>query len=249
MITAIVLTKNEEKNLQRCLESLTWCDETIVIDDYSEDKTVSIAKKMATQIYIHQLDHDFAAQRNFGLSVAKGNWILFVDADEVVSQALWFEIMAITNDPNNQYSGFYLRRKDTLWGKELNYGETGEIKFLRLAKKDAGQWEGKVHETWKIAGKTLVLKNALLHYPHQTITEFLQEINYYSDLRAQELRKKKVKVSWLAILLYPKIKFIVNYIFRRGFLDGLPGLVFALMMSFHSFLVRGKLWILWHEQS
>lgn len=247
MISAIVLTKNEEKNIAACLESISWCDEIIVIDDNSEDKTVEIAKKLGAKVSIRSLQDNFASQRNFGLEQAKGDWILFLDADERISQALWYEIMAKTNAPFSPYAGYYIKRTDTMWGKQLKYGETGNIKILRLAKKDTGRWEGSVHEIWKVKGKTDILQNALMHYPHQSVKEFLHEINYYSDLRAQELRKKKVSVSWFTIILYPKAKFILNYIFKGGFLDGLPGLIFAFMMSLHSFLVRGKLWLLWQK--
>jgi glycosyltransferase involved in cell wall biosynthesis len=247
MISAVILTKNEEKNIKKCLDNLSWCDEIVVIDDASQDKTVEIAKKMGAKVFHHPLNRNFSEQRNFGLDKAKGDWVLFIDADERVSSALWYEIMAITNDPISVYSGYYLKRKDVMWGKEFMYGETGKISLLRLAKKQTGRWEGYVHEVWRVKGKTAILQNPLMHYPHQTVKDFLSEINYYSDLRAQELYKQKVKVSWWTIIFYPKIKFIVNYFFRVGFLDGLPGLVFALMMSLHSFLVRGKLWLIWQK--
>ncbi len=134
-----------------------------------------------------------------------------------------------------------------MWGRMLKHGEVGNIILLRLAKKGTGKWEGPVHEQWKISGKTELLKNPLDHYPHPTISEFLSEINYYTDLRAEELYKKKVKSTWLSVITYPKTKFILNFFFKRGFQDGLPGLVFAIMMSLHSFLVRSKLWLLWHR--
>jgi glycosyltransferase involved in cell wall biosynthesis len=249
MISAVILTKDEEENIGKCLQSLSWCDEILLIDDNSADKTVEIAKKRGARVYTRALNNDFSAQRNFALEKAKGEWVLFVDADEKVTSALWYEIMSHTNNPINEYSGFYIKRIDTMWGKELKYGEVGNIKLLRLAKKDSGKWHNNVHEVWKIHGKTLVLNNSLLHYPHPTLKKFLEEVNLYTDLRAQELYKKKKKVFWGSIILYPKAKFIQNYFLRRGFLDGLPGLVFALMMSFHSFLVRAKLWLLWQKNS
>lgn len=248
MISAIVITKNEEKNIEGCLKSLSWCDEVIVIDDNSQDKTTDIAKRTGAKVFIRPLEDNFAYQRNFGLEKAKGDWVFFVDADERVSQALWYEIMAKTNLPFSPYVGYYVKRCDVMWGKQLRYGETRDSKLLRLAKKDTGRWQGIVHEIWKVKGKTELLQNPLMHYPHQTVKEFLQEINYYSDLRAKELRKKKVHVSWVSILLYPKAKFVINYVVKSGFLDGLAGLVFALMMSLHSFLVRGKLWLLWQKE-
>ncbi len=192
MISAVVLAKNEEKNIGACLESLSWCDEIIVVDDNSTDKTQEIARKIGAKVFAHSLNNDFAAQRNYGLEKASEDWVLFVDADERVTSALWYEIMARTNDPISQYAGFFLKRDDVLWGKELKHGEIGNIKLLRLAKKDAGLWHGKVHETWKIKGTTLLLEKPLLHYPHSTVADFLREINFYTNLRAEELYKKKV---------------------------------------------------------
>ncbi len=246
MISAIILTKNEEKNIKQCLESLSWCDERIVIDDQSKDRTGEIAQKLGAKVYVRLLSN-FSDQRNYGKDKAKGDWILFIDADEYISSALWYEIMQKINEPIDNPAGFYFKRIDVMWGKQLKYGESGTIKLLRLAKKNSGQWVGAVHERWEISGKTETLNNPLQHYPHQTIEEFLKEINHYTDLRAKELYKLNVKTNWSMILLYPKAKFFQNYILRLGILDGLPGLVSSLMMSFHSFLVRGKLWLLWQK--
>lgn len=249
MISAVVLTKNEEKNIVDCLETLVWCDEALVIDDGSEDRTVEISKKMGASVFVRSLNKDFSQQRNFGLSRTKGEWVLFVDADERISPELAREIKyQIANRKNNDRNGFYIKRRDFMWGRELKYGETGNIKLLRLARKDAGRWEGAVHEEWKIKGKTGELKNPLFHYPHQTISEFLKEINFYTDLRAKELYMSDIPIYWTSIILYPKLKFIYNYFIKAGFLDGLPGFIFALLMSFHSFLVRGKLWLLWKKR-
>jgi len=249
MISAVVLTKNEEKNIKGCLENLMWCNETIVIDDNSTDKSVEIAKKMGAQVYAHNLNFDFSKQRNYGLSKTKGDWVLFIDTDERVSNELKNEISHLISnrDRIKKLNGYFIKRVDFMWGRELKYGETGNIKLLRLARKNSGRWQGKVHEQWKVTGKHGQLKNSLYHYPHKNIAEFLKKINYYTDLRAKELYNKKVRVQWWDIILYPRIKFFTNYFFKRGFLDGVPGVIHALLMDLHSFLVRGKLWILWHR--
>src|SRR3989338_3704487 len=131
MISAVILTKNEKKNIKDCLQSLNWCDEIIVIDDDSEDKTVEIVKnlKLKTQnynsklkIYKRSLNNDFSSQRNFGLSKAIGDWVLFIDADERVSKALALEISNLKSQISN-LNGFYIRRRDFMWGRELRYGE------------------------------------------------------------------------------------------------------------------------------
>jgi glycosyltransferase involved in cell wall biosynthesis len=247
-ISTIVLTKNEEKNIEKCLKALQWCDEIIVVDDGSVDKTVILAKKLGAKVYEHNLSNNFSQQRNFGLEKAQNEWVLFVDADERVSPALAAEIQLRITNYELGHSGFYIQRLDSIWGKVLKHGETGNIKLLRLAKKDRGKWKGSVHETWDVKGEIGVLKNTLMHYPHQTLTEFLKEINFYTTLRAEELYKQKIPVSFLDIIIYPKAKFIQNYFFKLGFLDGNAGIVFALCMSFHSFLVRGKLWQLWQKK-
>lgn len=251
MITAVVLTKNEEDNIAECLRSLKWCDEIIVIDDYSTDKTVHIAQNFSARVYLHSLDNNFSAQRNYGLEKAKGDFVLFVDADERISPGLLSEITSILHQQASfvyeNCNGYYMKRKDFIWGKSLKFGETASIKLLRLARKNVGKWQGNVHERWAVKGKTAVLKNPLLHYPHKDITSFLHEINYYTDLVAKDLFTRGKKTNFLSILFYPQIKFLYNYIVLRGYLDEIPGFIVALIMSFHSFLVRGKLWLLWQR--
>lgn len=243
MISAVVLTKNEENNIVDCLESLKWCEEIVVIDDNSEDRTVELAKTQGATVYTRALDGDFAKQRNFGLEKAKGEWVFFVDADEQVSKALSYEILSHLST-EKPFEGYFVRRIDHMWGKKLLHGETYGLKLIRLAKKKSGIWYGYVHEKWEVKGTTGYLENPLTHYPHPTVASFLKEINKYSDIRVKELEKEKKSVRWISIIMYPLGKFLVNYFLKRGFLDGIPGLLVSTMMSFHSFLVRAKLWLI-----
>lgn len=252
MISAIVLTKNEEKKIEECLVMLEWCDEIIIVDDYSEDKTIEKIQNSKVQnynskfkIYKRRLNEDFAAQRNYGLEKARGDWVFLIDADERVTNELRKEILQKITQIDR--AGFYLKRKDFLFGKWLKYGETGKVRLLRLAKKNAGRWVRPVHEVWRIEGKVGELKNPLLHYPHQTIKEFLEDINFYTTLNAQVFFKEGIKASFWQILVYPLAKFVKNYFFHLGFLDGMPGLLQAIFMSFHSFLTRAKLWYIWQK--
>lgn len=241
-ISCIVLVKNEEKNILKCIESLSWCDEIIVIDDYSSDNTVKIAQKYTKNIFQHALNNDFAQQRNFGLLNVNKEWVLFVDADEVVSISLQYEISSLISDQFSQLNGYKIKRIDQMWGKILLHGEMGNISLLRLARKNAGEWKGKVHEVWNIKGNVGKLQKPLLHYPHKTVADFLDEINKYSTIKADELIESKQRIHAWQILAYPKVKFIYNYFLKLGFLDGMPGFIVALMMSFHSFLARSKAW-------
>lgn len=246
MITAIVLTNDEEQNIGRCLKSLLWCDEILVVDDYSEDDTISIAKQYGAKIYKRNLANNFAEQRNFGLEKASHDWVLFVDADEVVPFSLQDEILVVVADTNK--NAFFLQRRDILWGRTMKHGESGSVQLIRLARKNAGKWKGKVHERWVINGQVGRFQSGLIHYPHQSIGQFISDVNYYTDLRAEELFYQKKQVFTWEIILYPKFKFIQNYFVKVGFLDGFPGFMTAIIMSFHSFLVRAKLWLLWQEE-
>lgn len=241
-ISAVILTKNEEANLEKCLASVRFCDEILVIDDFSADNTISIAQKHGAVVVQHALAGDFSQQRNFGLEKATEEWVLFIDADEVVSPSLREEIESRITNYESRITGYYIKRIDYMWGREIRHGEMGNMWLIRLAKKNAGTWKGVVHETWQVKGEIGTLKNPLQHFPHPSIGDMLAEINFYSSLRAEELYKANVHVSFLNIILYTKRKFLMEYIFQLGFLDGVPGLLLSLSMSFYSFLVRGKLW-------
>lgn len=241
MISAVILTHNDQETIGDVLETLKWCDERIIIDDNSTDKTLELVKPYNVTVIKHALEDNFAAQRNIGLGKAKGEWILFVDSDELVPSKLRDEISGVTKKDSTA-AGYYISRKDFLFGRELRYGETAHVKLLRLAKKDAGIWERAVHETWNVKGTVASLTTPLLHYPHSRVSEFLTQINRYTTINAREFYNAGIRVSVRQIILYPKAKFIQNYFFRLGFLDGVAGLVVAMMMSFHSFLTRGKLW-------
>ncbi len=261
MISAVVLTHNDETVLERCLLSIAWCDEIVVVDDESTDGTVEIAKRSGANVYRRKLNDDFAAQRNFGLEKAKGpastrggsstrggEWVLFVDSDEEVSPELAAEIASSSaswrTPRNDNLKGYYIKRKDFFLGKWLEHGETGNIRLLRLARKNTGAWREPVHEVWDVKGPVGEMTHPILHYPHPSVAQFLGQINYYSTLRAKYLYSQKVRPSLWQILVYPKAKFLVNYFFRLGFYDGTAGFIVAMMMSFHSFLVRVKLYAL-----
>lgn len=242
-----ILTKNQENNIVNCIESLGFCDEIVVVDDYSQDRTLEILARLddkRIKVFQRSLEGDFSAQRNFALGKTVSDWVFFVDADEQASEDLAAEIVKLKSLNFGRNLGYFIKRRDVIWGKELKHGEVGNIKFIRLAKKDAGIWKGKVHEKWEIKGVRDQLRGFLVHFPHATISEFLQEVNFYSTLRAGELFDKKIKTSLFQIIFYPTFKFINNYFVKLGFMDGIEGFVVAVIMSFHSFLVRSKLWML-----
>ncbi len=247
-ITAAVLTKNEEKNIERCLKSVAFCDEIIVIDDYSTDATLKKvedlkSKVKSLKIYKRELKEDFAGQRNFAMKQAANEWVLFIDADEEVSKELQNSCVDTRRVINDR--AYYIKRRDFWWGRELKYGEIKKVRnkgIIRLVKKNSGKWMGNVHEVFYTAESAGTLNGFLNHYPHPTLKEFLQDINAYSLMRAKELYNHGKSTNVLEILFFPLFKFILNYFIYLGFLDGPAGFAYAFFMSFHSFLVRAKLY-------
>ncbi len=239
-LTVIILVKDidNDSKLKKTVESVSFVDEVLVVKE-----------KFPI--------HDFSEVRNLALDRAEGEWVLFVDSDEMVTQQLSKEIEQVVKFSffNFQFSkqGYFLRRQDKFLGKWLKYGETAGVRLLRLAKKDAGRWVRPVHEVWKVEGNIGELKNPLLHYSHDSIEGMAEKLDRYSEIEAEWRLKQMDKWSewlkwlrwlrWLEcvqLILFPVGKFIQNYIFRLGFLDGTEGFIHAGMMSFHSFLVRAK---------
>lgn len=236
-ITAVILTKNNQTTLQRLITSLSWCHEIIVIDDQSTDNTIKLAKQSGARVLSRSLRHNFAAQRNFGLKQVRTDWVLFIDSDEIVTPPLAREIKSTIT--TSIYSAYSLRRLDIFLGKKLRFGETGHINLLRLARINAGRWHRPVHEIWRIKGSVGQLKSPLYHSPHPTLAGFFNKINHYTDIEAGYRRRQ---FDLFELIFYPPGKFFYNYFIKLGFLDGIPGLIMAVMMSLHSLLVRIKLY-------
>lgn len=180
---------------------------------------------------------DFAAERNLLLEKCPEGWVLFLDSDEELSPKLKEEIEKDLDKYGCQ--GFRLKRKDVFLGKQLRFGETGNIKLARLGKKTAGKWSRKVHEVWEIKD-VRDFPGEILHYPHKTISDFIDKINFYSEIDVRELEREKKGFVYWRVVATPIGKFLRNYILWLGFLDGYPGFVHAFMMAFQSLVVRVK---------
>lgn len=251
-ISLLLCTKNEESNLKKHFDWLDSCksiNEIIAIDDNSTDDTKKIINGFASpkrnvKIFERGLDQNFSAQRKFGISNAKNDWVLWLDADEKPSDKM---IRFLNHIDLCQYNSFSFKRNDVFLKKELKHGETANLRFVRLFNKNNGRFKGAVHEVWKTKKGTIVKDLVIYHYSHQTLKSFIQKINFYTDIRAKELFEQKIPVSLFDIIIYPTAKFFQNYFIKLGFLDSTPGIIMALCMSLHSFLVRAKLWHLYQE--
>ncbi len=243
-VTAVVLTKNEALQIRECLDGLKWADEILVIDDYSQDTTVKLARQKGARVLKHHLKN-FADQRNLALHRANYPWVFFVDADERVTPTLAKEIVRRIEKRGGE-KGYRFHRQDIFWGHALHFGENARNTFIRLGRKNAGCWQGFVHERWAIKGKVGNVQEPLYHRL-PSLRSFLEKINFYTSLRARELKRQNKAVNSLSVVVYPLAKFCCDYCFWQGFRDGTPGLIIAMLMTFHSFLVRAKLWHLYHH--
>lgn len=248
MITLTILTKNEEKNIQDCILSfraVKKISQILVIDDHSQDQTRKIAQNLGAKVIKRNLNGDFANQHNFANRKTKNNWIFSVDADERATPSLLKFLNKINLQSVTKAYSFY--RQDLFLGKKLKHGENATNRFIRLFHKKYGKFNKPVHEIWSTSEPIQQTNAYILHQPHQNLTEFLTSINFYTTLRANFLYKNKKRIYLFEIFFYPIMKFLYNYLILLGFLDGIQGLIMALGMSFHSFLVRAKLWHLYQK--
>ncbi len=238
-ISAVIVAKNEEGKIEHTIKSLKWCDEIIVVDTGSIDGTGQVGLTAGADMVVNYKTSDMAAARNFGLEKTRNRWVLFVDADEFITPELRAEIrQQITVDQGPP--GYLIRRVDVYGNKRLRYGEPGNTWLVRLGKKGAGIWERPIHEYWNITTPAR-LHAPLLHSPHKNLIEFKKTVKNYAQRDAEHRYRVNERWSVIDLLGKPTAKFIYNYFFRFGILDGLPGLLYAAMMSYHSLLVRVQL--------
>ena len=243
-ISAVILTKNEEKHILAAIESVRFCDEILVFDDHSTDKTIEIASRLGATVIPFPVSKDFSVARNTAMKQAKYQWVLFLDADEEITPELRVSIETeISKTTTTQ--AYSLRRQDWFWGSPVRHGEVGTAYadgIIRFVQKNSGEWQGKVHEVFVTQQKVERLDGFISHHSHQYIAEFLGHINQYSSYRAKELLSQGKHFSLFQLVWYPPLKFIYTYFFKLGFLDGPAGFVYSFLMAFHSFLVRAKLY-------
>lgn len=244
-VSVVVITKDEEKNISDCLKSVEWADEIIVIDSESTDKTVELAKQFTDRIFIRKWE-GYVPQKKYALSLAKNEWILSLDADERITTELKDEILKLSP---GSFSGFKIRRKNFLLKKEITSCGWEKDYQLRLLKRDkAGLSDRLVHEKFIVDGQVDKLKNPMLHYTFSSFSEYLDKINYYTSLKAQELVSKKKRVGSLTIFLHTVSAFFAFFFIKRGFKDGVYGLIISLLHSVSTMMNYIKLWELQNKK-
>jgi glycosyltransferase involved in cell wall biosynthesis len=239
--SAVVITWNEEERLRACLASLAWVDEIVVVDAESQDKTVEVAREFTDRILV-QPWLGFAAQKNFAVDQARGEWILSVDADEEVSLELRGEVEAILAAPVTA-AGYAIPRRNIFWDRWIRHGGLYPDWQTRLFQRGRGRFvQRAVHESVEIEGPLTRLRGPLVHKSYRSVGEFLERANRYSSLAADDLARSGARVGGGQVVLRPLGRFLSMYLLRRGFLDGMPGLLLAGLYAYYVFIRCAKLW-------
>lgn len=245
-ISVIVITYNEEDNISDCLKSLKWTDEIIVVDSKSKDNTVQIAGEFTNNVLLAD-NISYGEKRNLGIENSNGEWILWLDADERITDELKNEILQIINNPDNIISAFYVKRKSFFINKFIKHSGWYPDYTLRLFKKSTGIRfdEAKVHEKAVYIGSTGRLKNDILHYTDKDFEHYINKMNSYTTLSSEDMYKNSKKSSVFDIIFRPAFTFFKMYFLKLGILDGYMGLVLCTLSGIHVMVKYSKLYFLY----
>jgi len=240
-LSVVIITKNEQRNIERCLTSVKWADEVVIVDSGSTDKTVDICQKHDCRVF--EIDWlGFSGTKQYAVDQATNDWILSIDADERVTANLRSEIESLLDD-KPQYHGYQIPRQSTYLGQIIRHSGWNRDRPLRLFNREFGAFNAKsVHEAVHVQGHVGELRSFLLHHPYPDIQTHLEKMNLYTELAAQELAAAGRRSTPLGAVVHGATKFIKMYVLQRGFLDGTAGFVLAKNSAFGVYLKYIKLW-------
>lgn len=243
-LTVAVSVYNGEKTLDNCLKSALFASEIIVIDNSSTDKTIEIAKKYTNKVFTRANNLMLNINKNFGFSKAGNEWILCLDADEEISLELAAEIKRILGVQNDKINGYWIPRKNIIFGKWIEHAGWYPDHQLRLFKKSKGKFpEEHVHEMIKINGETRYLNSNLIHYNYENIFQFVNKLaNIYGPNEAEQKIKSGYVFNWRDAIRFPANEFLSRYFARKGYRDGFHGLMLSLLMAFYHLIVFSYIW-------
>jgi len=240
-ISVIILAKNEKQNIVDCIESVKFADEINVIDDCSSDNTPELARQAGARVFNRAMNGNYGEQYNFAISMATGDWILIIDADERVTPSLKEEIVRVTN--LNEMCGYKISYLNFAIGQPLYHGGWFSHSGLRLFPRGMVQYEGAVHSQMIHKLPVKKLKGHVIHYTYPTWEHYFNKFNSYTQLAAQENYKKNKQANFLGdILLRPFFAFFKMYILRSGWRDGKIGFIMAVFHFFYTMVKYVKLY-------
>lgn len=243
-ISAVVNTRNEENNIDRCLKNLEFCDEVIVVDMESEDNTVEIAKKYTHKIYTHKKVGFVEPARNMAISKAVGDWILIVDADEVIPKTLAKELVKIANE--NETDFVRIPRKNIIFGQWMQHSRWWPDYNIRFFKKGVVTWQNGIHSVPITEGVGINLADtedmSIEHFHYTSIDEYLLRSIRYANQQAKELIEAGYQFDAKDLIGKPIGEFLSRFFAGEGYKDGLHGFVVSVLQFFSILLVYIKVW-------
>lgn len=240
-LTVIIITLNEEANLKRCLASLPFGAQIIVVDSGSRDGTQEVAEAAGAK-FVYRAFDDFASQKNFALSLAKTKWVLSLDADEVLHPNLAIKIIEIASGKFGGLAAYRIPRRLVFMGRLLRFGKTRDAP-VRFFKREDIQFVGKIHESVSIGKDKLGSLSGgwISHFSYSDMSDYFLRFNRYTTEIANAHHEDGQSFSFIGHILRPWFEFIARYFLRGGFLDGYPGYVYALCSSLYAFIKYVKL--------
>lgn len=239
-LSAAVITLNEEEKIRRCLESLSFADEIVVVDSGSTDNTVRIAESMGARTVFHEWEGHIQ-QKNFAIDQTRGEWVLSLDADEIVSPELREEILKVLK--NTRADGYAAPRLVYYINRWIRHGGWYPARKVRLFRRDRGRWGGEnPHDRIILQGRRENLRGDIYHLSFDDISDHLRTINSFTDIAAAERAARGARAGWFSMAARPPAAFFKMYVLKLGFLDGVPGLIAAGLSAYHVFCKYAKIW-------
>ena len=236
----VIITKNEEANIERCLKSVRWADEIVVVDSHSTDRTVELAREYGAKVFTVPFAGYGPAKRE-AVKQATGEWMLSIDADEEVTPELAREIREVLVNPGDN-DGFYVKRRTNFLGRWIYHCGWYPDPILRVFRKSRGNFnDAVVHEKVVVSGRTGRLKGELLHYSYPDLESYLQRSDRYTTLGAEVAYKKGRRCGWFDLVLRPPVSFIAHFVTRQGFRDGMEGFMVSVLSAAAVFVKYAKL--------
>lgn len=241
-LAAIVTTFNEERNIARCLESLGWCDEILVVDSFSTDRTPDIVRSFPKARLVQRPYLGAAAQKNWAMDQVTSQWILLFDADEECPAALRQEIEALLSG-SPRHNAYTIRRRVFFMGRQIRFSGWQRDRVVRLVRKGYARYANlRVHERMRTVGPAPVLRNPMLHHMIDSFDEYVKRVASYGYLGAAQGWRDGRRAGWVEVFLRPLWRFFRMYFIQLGFLDGMHGLVFCMVQSYATYVKWAVLW-------
>jgi glycosyltransferase involved in cell wall biosynthesis len=241
-ISAFVITKNNGDILGECISSLSWADEVVVVDDYSTDATEGVCRQHGVRFFLHPFE-GFRAQKSRAMSLATHDWVLELDSDERVSEAMRRSILALRQEDFSRHAGFEFPRLTRFWGKWIRHASLYPDRKLRLYDRRRGAWsETNIHERFVPAGQVRKLPGDILHVQDLDLPDYFRRTARYAELSAAEYLRQGRSARWHHYTVRPLYTFLYRFFVRLGFLDGMEGFVISAMGAVGTFLKYTRLY-------